>query len=587
MFEKSQEYGQNISKILGKTMFPSRALAGEAPGPVPAAPGEKKYIPKEALAELKSQLDERVSVIKRATAEEQALSKLGLAENERDRALGLTDEETYLKNKQGLETADLEYVAGKLREERSKTENFYARMVKVAGLTQEEKIDLRKEGNQKIVELDIKLYQTSLALQEKGATSEIETEKLKEKIIVDLDKAITEMVISNKELEMAKMEDLYERGLLSIKSYYAAVKKYDKETTDAIVKSFELRLATEKGLTKEERAQIEADILKKLNDLGKKNIDTTRQADIATRDITKSTADWGVKVSELTGSWLGYWNAQKDALEIEKQIAFQNAKDDESLRSRINMYYTLKQAEAEAYKNLDISQLAAIGTNEAVIKTDKELAEAWKNLIPNSIDVATGSFKGFFDNLMSGTMSASEAFQAFAKNFVKGIMDMLMSIAMLIIKIQIMNSLKSAFPSLFGGGGETAYSVPGLGLGEGVGYMGQRGGIVRGPPGIDNVPALLSPGELVFSVEQTEMFRRGIVPALRFASGGQVPSLSFASGGPAPNVIVGGSKAELTIANFNDPRQLEQFLATSRGRSAIVNVMSAEARIIRRVLGGR
>ena len=74
-------------------------------------------------------------------------------------------------------------------------------------------------------------------------------------------------------------------------------------------------------------------------------------------------------------------------------------------------------------------------------------------------------------------------------------------------------------------------------------------------------------------------------PAYAFAGGGPIPSqarpprLSESDGGRAPDM-----QPDINIINVTDPRDIDQYLASSAGQNAILNVLSSRAESVRKVL---
>ena len=130
-----------------------------------------------------------------------------------------------------------------------------------------------------------------------------------------------------------------------------------------------------------------------------------------------------------------------------------------------------------------------------------------------------------------------------------------------------------------------------------------EGGIVPGSSPhskADNIPAMLTAKEFVHPVASVkyygkdfmESIRNRTFPKFRYSEGGYVRSnfREFADGG-----LVGGktqrdfpdqkeSISEINIINVTDPSELDNYLASSSGQNAIVNVISSKAELVRRIL---
>ena len=108
----------------------------------------------------------------------------------------------------------------------------------------------------------------------------------------------------------------------------------------------------------------------------------------------------------------------------------------------------------------------------------------------------------------------------------------------------------------------------------------------------DNIPARLTAGEYVQPVDAVQFYGGNVMEALRRRL---IPRNLFAGLGFGLNVRVpalpayadGGSvgPAGMTIVNYFDRREFEQFLGSSAGRSATFNLLSSDPARARRALG--
>jgi hypothetical protein len=215
---------------------------------------------------------------------------------------------------------------------------------------------------------------------------------------------------------------------------------------------------------------------------------------------------------------------------------------------------------------MDVGALMRVGGTKAVIATNRELADTFQNLIPNTIKMSTDSIGGFFKDLIDGTKSAKQAFADMANGFAKEVLKMIVDLGMLILKMMLFKVIASV--AGLEGGGPIGPSLESL--------AGQRGGMVRGPSGIDKVPAMLTAGEYVLSVEDVELLRRGLLPALHLAAGGQVSNIG--------SVFQEGGKSEINLVNIVDTRLIDRYLASSAGQNAVLNVIGSNAETIKRRL---
>lgn len=118
-----------------------------------------------------------------------------------------------------------------------------------------------------------------------------------------------------------------------------------------------------------------------------------------------------------------------------------------------------------------------------------------------------------------------------------------------------------------------------------------EGGLFRGKKGKDTNLAWMTDNEYVmnpkavahYGVSFMEAVNRKLVDIRDMAvprAPVARPAGAYASGGH-----VQGGSGGLTIANFTSPEEYERFLTSSRGRDAVINVISSRAPTVRRILG--
>jgi len=131
------------------------------------------------------------------------------------------------------------------------------------------------------------------------------------------------------------------------------------------------------------------------------------------------------------------------------------------------------------------------------------------------------------------------------------------------------------------------------------------GGMVRGhspSDTADNIPIAATAGEFVqpvatvrhYGAQAMEAIRQRIVPrdfllgAVSRTLPVHRPSYAFAAGGmvSGPPAGQGEMKSETTIINVTDPRELDQYLASSAGQNAVLNVLSSRAQRVRKIISG-
>jgi hypothetical protein len=373
------------------------------------------------------------------------------------------------------------------------------------------------------------------------------------------------------QLALAQLDSAYKRGAVNITNYFAQKKVILNNST---VASIELLEQEKSEIEKwSESKQKTARLMEIDTKIRAAQLEGQRQGIQLNLDETKSLeglaiqrAEWGQKLAESKGDWRGVWENQIKSLEALREQALATDGLDEEVKNLIRDYYALQIQEAEAQRDMDVGALMRVGGTKAVIATNRELADTFQNLIPNTIKMSTDSIGGFFKDLIDGTKSAKQAFADMANGFAKEVLKMIVDLGMLILKMMLFKVIASV--AGLEGGGPIGPSLESL--------AGQRGGMVRGPSGIDKVPAMLTAGEYVLSVEDVELLRRGLLPALHLAAGGQVSNIG--------SVFQEGGKSEINLVNIVDTRLIDRYLASSAGQNAVLNVIGSNAETIKRRL---
>lgn len=150
--------------------------------------------------------------------------------------------------------------------------------------------------------------------------------------------------------------------------------------------------------------------------------------------------------------------------------------------------------------------------------------------VAGALQGTTGIFSSFFQNLVSGTMSVSDAFKNMAVSVIKAMMDIL-------AQALAMQAVKSILGLVMGmvGGGTSAYSLGGgagttLGI-AGSGLKAATGGkITGGVKGKDSVPLMAMPGEFVLQTSAAEVLGDDFLHSLNNVSRGSISGSSKSSG---------------------------------------------------------
>jgi len=197
-----------------------------------------------------------------------------------------------------------------------------------------------------------------------------------------------------------------------------------------------------------------------------------------------------------------------------------------------------------------------------------------------------------FSSFLEGTKSAKEAMSDFAKSF-------LIEIQRMIVKQLVFNALKSI----------ASYGMSDGGL---VPSFASGGRIPGNSPTStsDNIRINATAGEFMHPVKTVkhygedvmELLRRRMIPKALFTNAlsgltTKFPTLSrknysLASGGSVPSTnrdrdtvtLPSEQKQPINIINVTDPREVGNYLATSEGTNALMNVLSSKAQTLKRIL---
>ena len=316
-------------------------------------------------------------------------------------------------------------------------------------------------------------------------------------------------------------------------------------------------------ITKEERLRSEIGINNELLAGAERRLSYLQVEDAGYAGLQKQVEDYKNKISELT-------------FELERQTA-------------------------------TFGQLIELGMKKYAVSIKENLITSMENLVPNTFDIAGNSVKGFFNNLVDGTMSATEALKQMADSFAKGMLNMLIDIGLIIAKMEIMKAL--GYEQKTGGGWQKIGGEGGGGsiFGTILSFIGglfhQTGGLIHGPSGTDVVPIRATAGEYILPVRATRYYGPDVLEKLRSRSipkdvlqslfagipshSRPSPSLALASGGEVSSragVSPAEKKTEITLINVIDSRDMDKWAASAAGQNAILNVLSSRMTTVKKIM---
>lgn len=173
-----------------------------------------------------------------------------------------------------------------------------------------------------------------------------------------------------------------------------------------------------------------------------------------------------------------------------------------------------------------------------------------------------------------GAEGVGEAFQNMALGVVKAIEEVL-------LKLALMKAAEALFGASAKGGNTYAQAIV-----SAFGGSFADGGAITGPggPTSDNLLIAASPGEYMINADAVSHWGTGFMDSINskripgFANGGAIggPSAAGAAKALVPNI---------RIVNVTDPSMVDDYLASSRGEQAVLNVLQRNPGILQSVGG--
>jgi hypothetical protein len=192
-------------------------------------------------------------------------------------------------------------------------------------------------------------------------------------------------------------------------------------------------------------------------------------------------------------------------------------------------------------------------------------------------NAVTGGITGFFNSLLEGTRSVSQAFRGLAASVIGSLAQMA---AQMVAQIVLTKLLKAALGgSGFAGGGSVA-AAPGH----------AEGGLIRGPggPKSDSIPARVSPGEYIVQADAVKQFGVSNLEAIN--RGLKIPSLErlalpkYAEGGLVGNAGVGGGDSQIHLGIGLDDGLILKHLSSKQAGNIILQHLSNNPKAAQKAL---
>jgi hypothetical protein len=206
-----------------------------------------------------------------------------------------------------------------------------------------------------------------------------------------------------------------------------------------------------KALLESSIAKMKVDV--KINDEGlKKQIESYMRQNAALQEQLRmlekrnQLAGFRGELAGLQGDWTGVKEAEIAQLEIERQKLVAINKENVEAIGLINQIYTIRKQIAEAEKNFDVKGLVKAGMNDYAVRTAQQLADLYKDVVPNAIDFTVSAFA----DLVDGTKTWDESLQALSKSFANLLKDIMATVIKMYLLKNIMGIFGGGIPDVTG-----------------------------------------------------------------------------------------------------------------------------------------
>ena len=381
------------------------------------------------------------------------------------------------------------------------------------------------------------------------------------------------------ETELAKLKDLYDRGTVSLQEYFDRRKEMLEDQYQTEITAIQQKIAVEKDAAGQIRLQ--DDLFATQQAHQRELLSLAIQRAEAEKQVTEARA----RIDDmLRTAGIENMDTSTAAGQAAQELArFQQAWDDR-LKALVDAKATEDQW-LEYYHQRELARQKLEAEQQTRLLEDR---------LATAVQVAGGMGQAF-QSLYDLTGKETKTFFYFAK-----------AAAIAEATMNVYQGVTKALAQ----GGFYGYAMAAIVAAQGAVALGKIyaqnlavGGMVQGwspTKTADNIPANLTAGEYVLQVDAVRKYGLGFVEALNrqliptdMVAGLRLPSLpihrpahAFATGGLATTGRTEGKqefKAETTIINVMDARELDQYLASKRGQDAILNVLSSRAGAVRKI----
>lgn len=399
-------------------------------------------------------------------------------------------------------------------------------------------------------------------------------------------------LMSRAEKDLMSLEIIYQKGEEELLGYLQRRKELVLQVLNEEIRSLERAANAETDTAK--RLKLADDIWKKKKEYALKEIELEKQIAEAVETAAERKIEAEKMFSDLRLRAQGDREAQYDielaeldARQAEELARFKQLLDD---KLAAEMDYEDKVA---ALRGFEAEQ--AKEKDQIIADQDRRI---WEQKLENAQTVA-GGLSDIFQNLyeLSGKKNKEMFYAAKAAALAEAIINVQLGMTKALGQGGIMGPVMAAIVGAAGA----------IQIGTIVAQSLAAGGMVKGhspSETADNIHIAATAGEFMHPVptvryygeQAMEAIRQRVIPRELLIGAIQTqglaslsarrPSYAFAAGGMVSPSSAGQGemKAETTIINVTDTRELDRYMASAAGQNAVVNVISSRAGKIRKIL---
>lgn len=152
-------------------------------------------------------------------------------------------------------------------------------------------------------------------------------------------------------------------------------------------------------------------------------------------------AQLNAQIATYTGNWKAAKDAEIELLRIEKERRFETEQLTNDQKKLIEQESNLREVRLLAERDMDRMVLGQQGILDAQIRVNRELVDAYRNVIPSAIETTVDAFSTMMDGLTDKTKKKTEVIKQFFLDMGKGIQKTLTDIGKKELEVSILNKL--------------------------------------------------------------------------------------------------------------------------------------------------